>query len=70
MSIALKLLLKKLPLMSVDMAVCGQGIKNREARVAEWVVKALTLAKPGAWGCVRLGRNGELRAAGFKLKEA
>ena len=25
----------------------GQGIKQREKRVAEWVAKALPLAKPG-----------------------
>ena len=31
----------------------GQGIKNREARVAEWVAKTLPLAKPGVWGCVQ-----------------
>ncbi len=31
----------------------GQGIKQREARVAEWVAKALPLAKPGVWGCVQ-----------------
>ena len=31
----------------------GQGIKNREARVAEWVAKALPLVKPGVWGCVQ-----------------
>jgi hypothetical protein len=28
----------------------GQGIKNREARVAEWVVKTLPLVKSGVWG--------------------
>ena len=32
----------------------GQGIKNREARVAEWVAKALPLVKPGVWGCVQV----------------
>ena len=31
----------------------GQGIKQREKRVAEWVVKTLSLAKPGVWGCVQ-----------------
>ena len=31
----------------------GQGIKNREARVAEWVTKVLPLVKPGVWGCVQ-----------------
>jgi hypothetical protein len=31
----------------------GLGIKNREARVAEWVAKALPLVKPGVWGCVQ-----------------
>ena len=31
----------------------GQGIKNREARVAEWVAKALSLVNPGVWGCVQ-----------------
>jgi hypothetical protein len=30
----------------------GQGIKKREARVAEWVAKALPLVKRGVWGCV------------------
>ncbi len=34
----------------------GQGIKNREARVAEWVAKALSLVKSGVWGCVQ-GRS-------------
>ena len=27
--------------------------KQREKRVAEWVAKALPLAKPGLWGCVQ-----------------
>ncbi len=31
----------------------GQGIKNRETRVTEWVVKTLSLAKSGVWGCVQ-----------------
>ena len=31
----------------------GQGIHQREKRVAEWVAKALPLAKPGVWGCVQ-----------------
>jgi hypothetical protein len=31
----------------------GQGIKNRETRVAEWVTKALPLVKAGVWGCVQ-----------------
>jgi hypothetical protein len=31
----------------------GQGIKQRETRVAEWVAKALPLANPGVWGCVQ-----------------
>ena len=30
-----------------------QGIKLREKRVAEWVSKALPLAKPAVWGCVQ-----------------
>ncbi len=30
-----------------------QGIEQRKKRVAEWVVKALPLAKPGVWGCVQ-----------------
>ncbi len=34
----------------------GQGIKNRESRVAEWVAKALPLVKPGVWGCVQARR--------------
>ena len=40
----------------------GQGIKQREKRVAEWVAKALPLAKPRVCGVVcRLGRNGPLK---------
>ncbi len=31
----------------------GQGKKNRETRVTEWVVKALPLSKSGVWGCVK-----------------
>ncbi len=31
----------------------GQGIKNREVRVAEWVAKSLPLVKTGVWGCVQ-----------------
>ena len=31
----------------------GQGIKQREKRVAEWVAKVLSLAKSGVWGCVQ-----------------
>ena len=30
-----------------------QGIKLREKRVAEWVSKALPLAKSAVWGCVQ-----------------
>ncbi len=30
-----------------------QGIDQRKKRVAEWVAKALSLAKPGVWGCVK-----------------
>ncbi len=30
-----------------------QGIEQRKKRVAEWVVKALPLVKPGVWGCVQ-----------------
>jgi hypothetical protein len=30
-----------------------QGIEQRKKRVAEWVTKALSLAKPGVWGCVQ-----------------
>jgi hypothetical protein len=30
-----------------------QGIEHRKERVAEWVAKALPLAKPGVWGCVQ-----------------
>jgi hypothetical protein len=30
-----------------------QGIEQRKKRVAEWVAKALPLAKPGAWDCVQ-----------------
>jgi hypothetical protein len=33
--------------------VPGQGIKQREARVAEWVDKVLSLTKSGVWGCVQ-----------------
>jgi hypothetical protein len=29
-----------------------QGITQWEKRVAQWVVKTLTLAKTGVWGCV------------------
>ncbi len=32
----------------------GQGINQRETRVAEWVVKVLPLVKPGVWGCVQV----------------
>jgi hypothetical protein len=35
-----------------DRAKAAQDIKNREARVTEWVAKALPLVKPGVWGCV------------------
>ena len=31
----------------------GQGIKEWEKRVTEWVAKALTMAKSGVWGCVQ-----------------
>ena len=31
----------------------GQGIIQREKRVAQWVVKTLPLAKPGVWRCVQ-----------------
>ena len=31
----------------------GQVIKQWDKRVAEWVAKALPLAKPGVWGCVQ-----------------
>jgi len=31
----------------------GQGIKERERRVAEWVAKTWPMTKPGAWGCVQ-----------------
>ena len=31
----------------------GQGTKQREKRVVEWVAKDLPLAKPGLWGCVQ-----------------
>ena len=31
----------------------GHGIKQREKRVPEWVAKALSLGKPGVWGCVQ-----------------
>ena len=30
-----------------------QVIKQREKQVAQWVVKALPLAKPGVWDCVQ-----------------
>jgi hypothetical protein len=30
-----------------------QGTEQRKKRVAEWVAKALPLAKPGVWGCVQ-----------------
>jgi hypothetical protein len=32
----------------------GQGIKNRESRVGEWVVRSLPLVKSGVWGCVQV----------------
>ncbi len=31
----------------------GQGIKNREARVADWVAKALSLVNTGVRGCLK-----------------
>jgi hypothetical protein len=31
----------------------GQGIRQRVKRVTEWVVKSLSLAEPGVWGCVQ-----------------
>ena len=31
----------------------GQGIKEWEKRVTEWVVKVLPMAKPGVWVCVQ-----------------
>jgi hypothetical protein len=31
----------------------GQGITERERRVAGWVAKALPMSNPGAWGCVQ-----------------
>ena len=31
----------------------GQGVKERERRVAEWVAKTLPMTKPGAWGCAQ-----------------
>ena len=31
-----------------------QGIEQRKKRVAEWVAKALPLAKSGVWGCVQV----------------
>ena len=32
----------------------GQGIKQREKRVTEWVVKTFPLVKFGVWGCVQV----------------
>jgi hypothetical protein len=32
----------------------GPGIKNREARVSEWVTKVLSLVNPGVWGCLQV----------------
>jgi hypothetical protein len=31
----------------------GQGIKEREKRIAAWIAKHLPKAKPGPWGCVQ-----------------
>ena len=31
----------------------GQGIKQRDVRVPEWVTKTLPLVKPGVWGFVQ-----------------
>jgi hypothetical protein len=43
-----------------------QGIEQRKKRVAEWVAKALPLAKPGVWGCVQARSQWSTEEDGLK----